>query len=182
MKKCPTCDVALAHEMYEQTPIDRCPQCRGVFLSRARLEMIRHRRDTAADDLKREARDEFRGDTRHVIRCPRCRGLMDKRPLASRFAQLTLDVCRGCDGVWLDGGELALAQLVYEASTRGRESQEFQRRMAALAADPARRQRFEEALARLPEELPGQAAEVSDMLLADFVSDLVVSHTFTVLP
>jgi Zn-finger nucleic acid-binding protein len=36
------------------------------------------------------------------MRCPRCEGALDEREREG----VTIDVCRGCRGVWLDRGEL----------------------------------------------------------------------------
>ena len=38
------------------------------------------------------------------IKCPKCDGTMT----AADFKGITVDICDGCSGVWLDAGELAL--------------------------------------------------------------------------
>lgn len=141
-------------EEYEGVPIWRCSACGGAFLSGAKLQTIRHGRARTADQLKAEATAEFVGDTRKVLRCPSCGGHMDKRPISSRYSTMTYDNCRTCRSVWLDAGELAVLQLVYEATNRGTESLEFQKRMEELEQSPERKAQFEEAMSRLPEDLP----------------------------
>ena len=76
---------------------------------------------------------------------------MQKRPLSVPGFSLAMDFCRGCSLVWLDGGELALAQLAYQATPAFREKEEMQRRAAELDADPERKAAFDEAVAKLPE-------------------------------
>ena len=77
---------------------------------------------------------------------------MIKRPLpVPGFENLHLDFCRGCSLVWLDGGELALAQLAHQATPGFRDKQEMKRRAAERDADPERKAAFDEAVAKLPE-------------------------------
>ena len=173
MKRCPACDQELVSELYAGAKVERCPTCRGVFVVQSRLDRIKREGAQAPDALKAEAAAEHGSDTRHQIRCPACRGVMDKRPLASRYTTLTIDRCRACPGVWLDGGELALVQLIHAASARGRDVLELQRRMQALEADPERKRRFEAAMAELPEALPGTEVPSSNRMDADLMIDLL---------
>ena len=164
MKRCPACDQDLVSELYAGAKVERCPACRGVFVVQARLERIKREGVQPAAALKAEAAAEHGSDTRRQNRCPACRGVLEKRPLASRDTTLTVDRCRACPGVWLDGGELALVQLIHAASARGRDVLELQRRMQALEADPERKRRFEKAMAELPEALPGTEVPSSNRL------------------
>ena len=150
-RNCPLCAVPLAEEAYEGFPIQRCPQCQGTLLDLARLQAIRNVPEKSLAELEAEARAGFQDDNPALVRCPRCRGAMDKRPLAVPGFDLHLDLCRGCSLVWLDGGELALAQLAYQASPAFRDKQELKRRAAERDADPARKAAFDEAVAKLPE-------------------------------
>jgi Zn-finger nucleic acid-binding protein len=173
MKKCPTCEVALLAEDYAGVKVARCPGCRGVFMAKFRLEMINHQAVRSRDALKAEAKSEFMTDTIKQIRCPGCGGFMAKRPIASRYTPLLMDCCRACDGVWLDGGELAIIQMVYSASTRGMEAQEFKRRVRELEADPERKKQFETALAALPEDLPSATSDRDAYWIGDYLLDLL---------
>jgi Zn-finger nucleic acid-binding protein len=94
---------------------------------------------------------------------------MEKRPLSSRYTKLRVDICRKCDSVWLDGGELAAAQLIFEASTRGQEALEYGQRMKQLEADPARKQALEESMARLPDEKQHDAEDYQGEILDDIL-------------
>ena len=151
-RDCPICAAALEPEDYEGLPILRCPQCRGSLLNLARYEAIKSIPENTLAELEAEAREGFAGDNPHPVRCPRCHLPMEKRPLpVPGFDHLHLDLCRPCALVWLDGGELALAQLAHQATPGFRDRQEMKRRAAERDADPERKAAFDEAVAKLPE-------------------------------
>ncbi|MGD9611554.1 MAG: zf-TFIIB domain-containing protein [Kiritimatiellia bacterium] len=150
-RDCPLCAVPLEPETYEGFPIWRCPECLGTLLDLSRYEAIRSVPEKTLAELEAEAHDGFQGDHPGPIRCPRCHLAMDKRPLrVPGFDDLHLDLCRACAFVWLDGGELALAQLAYQATPAFRDKQEMKRRAAERDADPERKAAFDEAVAKLP--------------------------------
>ena len=164
-RQCPACAVPLVREDYESSWVFRCPSCRGTLLSTSRLERIERDPGRSPDLLKKEARAEHWTDTGAAIPCPRCRATMAKRPLTRGAATFYMDYCRACDLVWLDGGELALAQLVYETSSAGREARALQQRAQEAQLSPERMARFEQALARMPEDAPSEGpAEAVDWL------------------
>ena len=150
-RNCPVCNVPLRPETYEGLLIRHCPQCRGHLLEHARFDAIRRIPGQSLAELEAEAKAGFAGDTPAAIRCPRCRLTMIKRPLAVPGFDLHYDQCCACALVWLDGGELALAQLAYQGTPQFRETQEMKRRAEALDADPARKAAFDEAVSKLPE-------------------------------
>ena len=176
MKSCPACQIPLRIESYEGVRVDRCPQCRGSLLPGYRLDIIKHTREKDEATLRDEARTEFHGDTRRSFRCPHCQATMEKQALSRRYSDLCLDLCRTCKYVWLDGGELALAQLLFEHSTVGQDIQEMQRRTAELEASPERRAAFAEALRRLPEDLPSGPEENPTALAVDVLLDILLRH------
>jgi len=176
LRHCPVCHVALEAETYEGFAIQRCPQCRGTLLDAARYQAIQSIPEKTLAELEAEAQAGFQGDNSQPIRCPRCRGAMDKRPLpVPGFDHLHFDLCRGCALVWLDGGELALAQLAHQASPAFREKQEMQRRSAERDADPARKAAFEAALAKLPLEAEPFQDRLSGSEAADLLR-LLIGH------
>ena len=151
-RDCPLCAVPLAEEAYEGFPVQRCPQCQGTLLDLARLQTIRNVPEKSLAELEAEARAGFQGDNPAPVRCPRCHLAMDKRPLlVPGFDNLHLDICRSCALVWLDGGELAMAQLAYQATPAFRDKEDMKRRAAERDADPERKAAFDEAVAKLPE-------------------------------
>ena len=172
-RDCPICQVPLAPETYEGFPIWRCPECHGTLLDLSRYEAIQSVPEKTLAELETEARDGFLGDHPAPIRCPRCHLAMGKQPLrVPGFDNLHLDFCRGCSLVWLDGGELALAQLAYQASPAFREKEEMKRRAAARDADPERKAAFDEAVAKLPLD-PHPFFEESPHLVVDALLDIL---------
>ncbi len=153
VRDCPICAVPLAEETYEGFPVGRCPQCQGTLLDLSRYESIKKIPEKTLTELETEARNGFQGDNPEPIRCPRCRLAMEKRPLAvPGFDNLHVDLCRNCSLVWLDGGELAMAQLAHQATPAFRDKQEMKRRAAARDADPERKAAFDKAVAKLPDK------------------------------
>ena len=151
-RNCPICHVPLEPETYEGLQILQCPQCRGHLLESARYESIKSIPEKTLAELETEARDGFQGDHPGPIRCPRCHLAMEKRPLpVPGFDNLHLDLCRPCALVWLDGGELAMAQLAHQATPAFRDHREMKRRAAERDADPERKAAFDAAVANLPE-------------------------------
>lgn len=149
-RTCPSCAVPLAPETYEGFPVLRCPDCEGHLLDLSRYEAIRRLPGNSLAALEAEAKESFAGENPAAVRCPRCHMGMEKRPLDMPGFDLHLDLCRACALVWLDGGELAMAQLAYQATPAFRDRQELKRRCAELEADPERKAAFEEAVAQLP--------------------------------
>ena len=153
-RRCPACQVALVKEDYESVWALRCPSCRGALISRDRL--ARAERDPARPValLQKEARAEHAGDTEGPVACPRCHAIMDKQTIKRGTASLHFDLCSACDLYWLDGGELALAQLLYETSPQGREARALQQRAQEAHLSPERQARFQAALDQLPDDHP----------------------------
>jgi Zn-finger nucleic acid-binding protein len=167
MRKCPVCDIVMARVEYEGFVIMQCGQCRGHLLSLQRLESIKGVGKLTQDELKAEAAEDFVGDNPHRVKCPRCHMTMSKATLNIPLLDLKMDVCRECCLAWLDGGELAFAQLAHETTDRFIDSQELKRRMAELEASPERKAAFEARVAKLPdergpiEEAAGDAATIA---------------------
>ena len=96
---CPKCRKATLKEMQVgdiKTLVDQCRSCGGIWFDRKELEAIM---DLAVKDLEIPSGAE---DTNRA--CPR-----DFEALyAFKYPQteVTVDMCRRCDGLWLDGGEL----------------------------------------------------------------------------
>jgi Zn-finger nucleic acid-binding protein len=96
---CPKCRKATLAEMQVgdvRTVVDQCRSCGGIWFDRKELEAIM---DLASRDLTIPATAE---ETRRT--CPR-----DFEKLVTfRYPQteVMVDMCRRCDGLWLDGGEL----------------------------------------------------------------------------
>ena len=170
MRNCPTCSILLTPVDYEGFRVLRCAQCGGHLVGQAELESIQAVALKSPEELKAEAAAGFRGGNAGRIRCPRCHMEMGKQTLLLPGPDLEMDVCRPCSLVWLDGGELALAQLGHEAGAGFKDAQTMKRRMAELEADPERKAAFEANLAAMPDE-PSPLQEAVEDAVDDMVDD-----------
>ena len=104
--KCPKC-----HEQMEtiefgtNISIVRCTGCYGLFCKLNTLRQLRDEwlADTVLD--KGSAAVGAKHNEMTDIRCPECGTTMD-RVRDEEQSHITLDECPGCDGVFLDAGEL----------------------------------------------------------------------------
>jgi Zn-finger nucleic acid-binding protein len=92
-------------ETLEGIEIDRCPTCKGLFLDKSEFEQMIVRRisaDTFAYSLLSDTMDEV------PALCTRC-----DAPMAAHIgpANIRVDVCNSCGGLFLDQGEFAALQL-----------------------------------------------------------------------
>lgn len=98
---CPRCGKPLALEKHLHGGLWRCPQCSGVAANLAVLR--RHLEEEVARDFWRRARQASVPSAR---RCPSCSQAL--REFVARHDQqsLRLDLCRPCQLMWFDRGEL----------------------------------------------------------------------------
>lgn len=103
--RCPRCETDLQSVQAEPRPgapklsVETCATCSGLWLDGAKLglamPLLGSLPGRMAQVLQTAAPGEFA--------CPRCRGLM----LCFDLLGVPIDLCRDCQGVWLDGGEFA---------------------------------------------------------------------------
>ena len=98
--QCPSCRKKTLEEFKVgniETVVDRCKVCGGIWFDRMELESIM---ELAVHELIIPA-----GAEETVRCCPRDGEIMH----AFQYPQteVTVDMCKKCDGLWLDGGELA---------------------------------------------------------------------------
>ena len=48
--------------------------------------------------------------------------------------QFLIDQCRDCEHLWLDKGELAKLQVIYQYSEKGEEAERFRQRLATMSS------------------------------------------------
>ncbi|MDD5126816.1 MAG: zf-TFIIB domain-containing protein [Dehalococcoidales bacterium] len=103
---CPNCKHDMIVVEYHQIELDYCPNCRGVWFDSGELELfltagkLGNARETVAGILIMPERE-----TPHAVRkCPVCHQGMKRVGIG--HPQVHLDVCRGGDGLWFDGGEI----------------------------------------------------------------------------
>lgn len=106
VRNCPRCvSLDLREEQTEDITIDRCPQCRGIWLDPLELERLlaSHPRQLLAED--RHFRPDKNPGTR--LTCPECKGAQLIKMSSLARPGTILDSCTVCYGAWLDAGELA---------------------------------------------------------------------------
>lgn len=118
---CPRDRSELHKKTYEgNVEADECPTCSGVFLDRGELETIQaaveeEQRHEHAPDESPEGVERTRGELDAPVACPRCAKPMERRRYGLG-SMTVIDECpEGC-GLWLDGGELAELEELYEKS------------------------------------------------------------------
>lgn len=119
---CPACrKIFLKTQVDTQTrlEIDVCPRCYGIWFDGSELS-----RFLQSDELKRKfylaedvapARPEGASVSAQARNCPRCRKPMEEK----RFADVAVDVCETCKGLWLDDGEIRQIVDRYQKGSRG---------------------------------------------------------------
>jgi Zn-finger nucleic acid-binding protein len=93
--------------------IDACPGCQGIYLDRGELEQLKanvaHLVDTSEQATLTERADQILDDldraAKERARCPKCQGELK----GDREGGIHVERCVGCQGTWLDSGDLTRA-------------------------------------------------------------------------
>lgn len=110
---CHSCAAALNQETMGARILERCPKCRGIWLSRAQLleilNQVSHKVEGDLATVEQDGHAEI-GNTfapSRVLRaCPECKREMDNFKFES--TGVWIDGCPDSHGIWLDNGELRL--------------------------------------------------------------------------
>lgn len=94
---CPLDGRIMERSMFEGAIVDKCPNCGGSWFDVGEVA-----RATGDEDVDGWARSAFRFARASNFGCPRCGGTC----VQSHVGLVTLDTCRSCHGVWMDGGEM----------------------------------------------------------------------------
>ena len=95
--ECPKCKCELQERQATDLKllVDDCPQCQGIWFDRKELEKMmpiaRQKLEMSWRALKQD------------YRCPRCQAELYEFTYPQTEVQV--DMCRQCQGLWLDGGE-----------------------------------------------------------------------------
>lgn len=110
--ECPKCASEMESQLVGEIMIDRCTGCRGVWLDAREAERIRSAADAvagiergASPSTGRASKADTSLDDVGPIQCPRCGTRMILLVVESR-PPLHFEHCGGCNGVFLDRGEL----------------------------------------------------------------------------
>lgn len=104
---CPKCnDTMSTVEFGTDITIQRCNGCAGIFTDRETLQAMRNEwlADAVLDIGAARPPANPSGDSGDII-CPSC-GEKMKIVREAEQKHIILDICPGCDGVFLDAGEL----------------------------------------------------------------------------
>ena len=113
--KCPKCKCDTLHTQPEPTlQFDRCEKCKGTWLDGGELAQF----SNLKNDLPNS--DSIVSDEKVTsFNCPRCEQSGKTHPLyeipytaedSSSQAELFVDYCKSCRGIWLDAKELGGVQ------------------------------------------------------------------------
>jgi len=103
---CPRGDTSLETKEINDTSVQACARCGGMFLEHGQLNRVA---DPTPGDLEFSTVDldsAQHPDDHGPINCPRDNSAMVKVDF-NVDSSIILDYCQKCHGFWLDGGELA---------------------------------------------------------------------------
>lgn len=105
---CPACRAPMAQENFASARVDVCGACAGIWFDRGALAHVDHAKKGAGPALKRALAVPLAAPCTPGVRtCPGCAVTLVGE-IQDAYPAVHLDRCPGCDGIFLDGGELAL--------------------------------------------------------------------------
>lgn len=112
-RNCPVCSETMYIEKIEGEDIDRCPGCKGMYFDKGELESISKLVSLFTDiNLEEEEIDTIPlFERERKLKCPDCGEPMTEQDVGGGYV---IDQCIGCEGIWLDFGELAAIKLLEE--------------------------------------------------------------------
>ena len=115
MPRCPVCKIQADLIKYESVPIYNCGSCGGHWLSQARLDVILARREVVMPEPVKEKMIEIAdaSNSMQELWCMMCGKEMLKEQF-KHWAEIQIDRCPKCNGIWLDCGELEKCQIYWE--------------------------------------------------------------------
>ena len=102
---CPKCSEVLCKKQIAGMELDMCSACGGLWFDKGELVKFKLRADFwDADELEVSASARKAPPSSLTVKlpCPGC----DETLGGIETDGVVIDVCRGCQGVWLDKGEL----------------------------------------------------------------------------
>jgi PAT family beta-lactamase induction signal transducer AmpG len=102
--RCPKCRSDMEQIMIDDTEIDRCSACHGLWFDAGELSKLRNKEAAAALDIGDVAAGKQQNEIEHY-RCPRCAGPMN-RLVDPGQTHIWFEQCGSCRGSFFDAGEL----------------------------------------------------------------------------
>ena len=106
--KCPSCSSELTPVTIENIALDYCKGgCGGIWFDDHELEKFdRLNEDVSFSVLKGEGGQNVVVDYNKPRNCPKCTNRLLDRHYYDKQQAIEIDECVGCNGIWLDPGEL----------------------------------------------------------------------------
>src|SRR5688572_3207688 len=105
---CPSCERELSHLVIRGVTLDACNGgCGGIWFDNFELSKFDDPIDPGADELAQIRIDpSLNLDLDRKRSCPRCGDVIMTRHFTSKSKRALVDTCPGCNGCWLDAGEI----------------------------------------------------------------------------
>lgn len=101
--KCPKCNTEMNSVKIDETIVDKCPKCDGIWLNSDGLGQIMEKHELDAVKSRIDARPH--DDGRKDAACPSCGGKMIQ--VVDPKHDLCVETCKSCYGHWLDGNDIS---------------------------------------------------------------------------
>lgn len=101
---CPKCEGNLEKVIYEETEIDQCPRCRGIWFDSLEAELLKNLKGSENIDSGTFQKENPSESLQKRVNCPRCQVPMLKILDFDEYP-LWYETCLECHGLWLDAGE-----------------------------------------------------------------------------
>jgi PAT family beta-lactamase induction signal transducer AmpG len=102
--RCPKCRADMEQVEYEGTEVDRCTICHGIWFDSGEIDVLKSKQAAAALDIG-DSKTGKQSNTIDRYDCPRCGGAM-VRVVDPVQHHIWYETCSGCNGSYLDAGEL----------------------------------------------------------------------------
>lgn len=114
---CPNCGRTMDEITIAGVDVDYCREgCQGLFFDNRELERMDQAHEAASDPVLQGILEHERAaDSRtHPLVCPRC-DIKMRRHAYALGTGIHIDRCYGCNGVWLDRGELSAVRANFKS-------------------------------------------------------------------
>lgn len=122
---CPNCDIGLSHITFGGLSLDICPDCTGVWLDAGELSVLAECTPDELHQVQNDAAVKRQGvsalwNANPNLMCPKCCVSLAAPDLVYG-ADVPLDSCLHCNGVWVGAGNLSAISRHYR-QTLGRQA------------------------------------------------------------
>lgn len=141
--KCRTVDLSPA-KLEDGLPAMGCPQCEGAALSILYYREWAERNQPVATDAVPDSDVVEDSDTRTAMACPKCSRLMTKFAITGSLRN-RIDLCGSCDEAWLDHGEWGVLKTLELANRLPKVfTEQWQRKVRTEKREAARMERLQD--------------------------------------